>query len=140
MLTLQEETANSSPTTTSVPVMFVVKTKASVLDWIKIPQVLFCPVPFAENAKETRHILDRLPRVFPGEGPIRARLKKRDRPIQKRLIDGAPGRRDGNGLPLAVCLFPLITSSIRHLVQSLNARGGSFHLTRTRMPQGTENA
>lgn len=120
--------------------MFVVKTKASVLDWIKIPQVLFCPVPFAENAKETRHILDRLPRVFPGEGPIRARLKKRDRPIQKRLIDGAPGRRDGNGLPLAVCLFPLITSSIRHLVQSLNARGGSFHLTRTRMPQGTENA
>lgn len=120
--------------------MFVVKTKASVLGRIKIPQVPFRSVPFAENAKEPRHVLNRLPRVFPGEGPIRARLKKRDRPIQKRLIDGAPGRWDGNGLPLAVYPFTTITSSIRHLVQSLDARGGSFRLTGTRMPQGMENA
>ena len=120
--------------------MFVAKTKASILNRIKIPQVPFRPVPFAENAKEPRHILDRLPRVFPGEGPIRTRLKKRDRPIQKGLIDGAPRRRDGNGLPPAVCPFTPITSSIRHLVQPLNARGRSFRLIRTRMPQGTENA
>ena len=120
--------------------MFVAKTKASVLGRIKIPQLPFRPVPFAENAEEPRHILDRLPRVFPGEGPIRACLEKRDHPIQKRLIDGAPGRRNGNSLPLAVCSFTPITSPIRHLVQSLNARERSFRLTRTRMTQGTENA
>ncbi len=106
----------------SCPVMLAVKTEASFLGRIRIPRFLFRLVPFAKNAKEPRHILDHLTRVFPGERPIRAGLENLDRPIQKRLINGAMRRRNGNSFRMAVCSRTPITPPIRHLVQPPNTR------------------
>lgn len=119
---------------TSVPVTVLVRTKASFPGRIRIPQFLFRPVPFAENTKDPRHILDHLPRIFSGESPICALLKKFDGPIQERFIDGALRRQNRNGIRMAVCPVTSISPPILHLVQSLNKHGRSFRLTRTRMP------
>lgn len=66
------------------------------------PQLLFRSVPFAENTKEPRHILDHFPRVFPGKGPIRACLEKLDRPIQEGIINNATAQLNGTDSRLSI--------------------------------------